>query len=110
MCAKTRNIGSSVAALLMLAGCSISDPSIGTGPVALGPAAEEAFADYQAKSFPRYFALSEDGSAFYYTYCPDSRCLRKPKTQIIHQCETFSRGIPCKIYAHNGKVVWTDNS
>jgi hypothetical protein len=107
---KTRSIFPAVAILLILVGCSVPDPSVGAGPVALGPAAEEAFADYQGRISPRYFALSEDGGAFYYTYCPDSSCLRTPKSQIIRQCETFSRGVPCKIYARNGEVVWTDDS
>jgi len=99
-----------VAIMLTAAGCSNIDPSVGTGPITLGPASEKAFTDYQAKPFPRYFALSEDGSAFFYSYCSGNQCLRSAKTQVIHQCETYSDGIPCKIYASKGKVVWAVDS
>lgn len=98
------------ATAFLLAGCSVADPSVGTGPIALGSAAKEAFDDYQAHPYPRYFAIAEDGSAYYYSYCAEGRCLRTPKTQVVRQCETYSEGIPCKIYASNGKVVWAKDS
>ncbi len=98
-----------LAIMLTSTGCSVTDPLVGTGPIAMGPAAEKAFTDYRAKSFPRYFALSEDGSSFYYSFCSGNQCPRTPKSQIVRQCETYSAGIPCKIYARNGEVVWAND-
>ncbi len=95
--------------IFMLAGCGVSDPSVGTGPIKLGAAAEKAFGDYQDRVYPRYFAVAEDGSAYFYNYCSAGRCLRTPKTQIVRQCETYSQGVPCKIYASNGNVVWAED-
>ena len=99
-----------LAALLMLTGCDALQSSVGSGPIALGPVAQQAFDDYQAREFPRYFALSEDGGAFFYTYCPANRCRRTPQSQIIRRCETYSEGVPCRIYARSGKVVWVDDT
>lgn len=99
-----------IAVVIMVAGCGISDPYVGTGPIALGSAAKEAFADYRVKSYPRYFAVAEDGGAFYYNYCATGRCLRTPKTHVVEQCETYSDGVPCKIYASNGRIVWAKDS
>ncbi|MGI9421021.1 MAG: hypothetical protein ACR2RA_24615 [Geminicoccaceae bacterium] len=94
-----------------LSGCAgLTDPSVGQGPIALSAEAEQAFADYQAKAKPRYFAVSADGSAFYYSFCDVERCLRQVKTKVIQKCETYSNGVPCKIYGSHGKVVWFEES
>ena len=99
-----------VAALALgLAGCVVKDPYVGTGPIELGTSAEQAFANYQSLAYPRYFAVAEDGGAYYYSFCPEGRCSRTPKTQVVRQCEAFSDGVPCKIYASSGKVVWAND-
>ena len=104
-----RPIISVVALCTALIACAeINDPTIGRGPISLSADVEAAFADYQARQKPRYFAVSADGSAYYYSYCDVSRCLRQVKTKVIEQCESFSNGIPCKIYGSQGKVVWLD--
>ena len=97
------------AGLALLTGCDTVDPYVGSGPIALGPTVRQAFTDYRAKTYPRYFAVAEDGRAFYYNYCPDGACPRTPKSSVVAQCETFSEGVPCKIYASNGKIVWADD-
>ena len=56
---------------------SVVDPTIGQGPITLSANAEKAFADYQSKQIPRYFAVSTDGQAYYYSYCDAGRCLRQ---------------------------------
>jgi hypothetical protein len=96
-----------VAACMALAGCAgLSDPAIGSGPIALSANAEKAFDEYRERRTPRYFAVSTDGKAYYYSFCDAGRCLRQPKTQVIDKCESFSDGVPCKIYASRGDVVW----
>ncbi|MEZ5930349.1 MAG: hypothetical protein R3F54_00035 [Alphaproteobacteria bacterium] len=92
---------------VMLAACAeITDPSVGEGPITLSADAQQAFADYQALPNPRYFAVSENGDAYYYSYCDATRCLRQAKTKVIERCETFSNGAPCKIYGSHGTIVW----
>lgn len=98
-----------VASALVLAGCVLNDPYVGTGPIELSTSAEQAFADYRSLAYPRYFAVAEDGSAYYYSFCPEGRCSRTLKTQVVRQCETFSAGIPCKIYASSGRIVWSSS-
>ncbi len=100
-----------MAACMTLAGCTgIIDQSVGQGPISLSEDAEKAFAAYQSKQTPRYFAVSSDGQAYYYSYCDVGRCRRQAKTKVIEQCESFSNGLPCKIYGSQGAVVWSDNS
>lgn len=100
-----------LATAIALTGCTaLEDPTVGRGPVTLSAAADQAFADYRAKRTPRYFALSTDGQAFYYSYCDAGRCLRQPKTAVIDKCQSFSDGVPCKIYASHGKIIWTKNT
>ncbi len=96
---------------MALAGCSgIVDPAVGRGPLSLSKDAEKAFAEYQAKQTPRYFAVSSDGQAYYYSFCDEGRCLRQVKTKIIEKCEMYSNGVPCKIYASQGAIVWGEDS
>lgn len=98
-----------VATCLALGGCAdFADPTIGKGPVKLSDGATKAFTDYQARQVPRFFAVSTDGKAFFYSFCDAGRCIRQAKTQVIDKCETFSNGVPCKIYASRGKVVWAE--
>ena len=104
-----RIIVGSVAVVGMLLGCTVADPSVGEGPVTLHSHVREAFAEYQAKQTPRYFAVSIDGQAFYYSYCDAGRCRRQPKTHVVRRCESHSDGVPCKIYASGGEVIWRDD-
>ncbi|MGI9487806.1 MAG: hypothetical protein ACR2RF_18380 [Geminicoccaceae bacterium] len=104
--------GLSITAVCMtLVGCAgIVDPAIGRGPLSLSDDAEKAFAEYQTKRTPRYFAISSDGQAYFYSFCDSGRCIRQPKTKVIEKCETYSNGLPCKIYGSQGAVVWSDES
>ncbi|MEM7041509.1 MAG: hypothetical protein AAF543_01730 [Pseudomonadota bacterium] len=102
---------SAMAVCTILTGCSsVLDSSVGQGPITLSADAEKAFAAYRSKQTPRYFAVSTDGQAYYYSFCDVGRCLRQVKTKVIEQCETYSNGVPCKIYGSQGKVVWAENS
>lgn len=102
---------SAMAAALALTGCAdIRDPAVGTGPITLSAEAEKALAEYRARRTPRYFAVSTDGQAYYYSFCDSGRCLRQVKTEVVEKCESFSGGVPCKIYASRGDIVWADGS
>ena len=100
-----------MAVCMTLAGCAgIVDPNVGQGPITLSKDASKAFADYQAKRTPRYFAVSTDGNAYYYSFCDSGRCRRQAKTTVIDRCESFSNGVACKIYGSQGNVVWIDGT
>ena len=106
-----RAVFSAAAVCMALVGCSgVIDPTVGQGPITLSAYAEEGFAEYQARVTPRYFAVSEDGQAYYYSYCDVGRCLKQVKTQVIRKCELHSEGVPCKIYGSHGRIVWADAS
>lgn len=96
-----------MAACVTLMGCAgIYDPVVGRGPITLSADAEKAFAEYRTTTTPRYFALSTDGSAYYYSFCDIGRCRRDMKTSVIDKCQSFSHGVPCLIYASRGQVIW----
>ncbi len=100
-----------LAASATLLGCNtVIDPSVGQGPIALSTQTQKAFTEYKAQQKPRYFAVSTDGEAYYYSYCDSSRCLRQAKTKVIDQCERYSNGVPCKIYGSQGAIVWARNN
>jgi len=102
-----RPVLSIMAVCMTLIGCAqIVDPSVGQGPITLSPYVEQAFAEYRSQQKPRYFAVSADGEAYFYSFCKSSRCLRQVKTKVISKCESFSNGVPCKIYGSQGKAVW----
>lgn len=92
--------------VLILTGCTVRDPTIGSGSIEMSATALEAFEDYKTKTVPRYFAVSEDGRAYYYSFCSSMRCLRLSKANVVYQCETYSNGVPCRIYASGLDVVW----
>ncbi len=104
-----RLIVAALAAMMLTACSSAVDPAVGEGPITLEPAVERAFADYQAMETPRYFAVSEDGRSFYYSFCDARRCRREPKTRTIDRCEAHSAGVPCKIFASQGTIVWSED-
>lgn len=108
MHAKTKTGLTLTAACMTLIGCAgIQDPVVGRGEIDLSAEVEEAFAEYRATTTPRYFAVSTDGSAYYYSFCEIGRCRREMKTSVIDKCQTFSDGVPCLIYASRGKVIWS---
>lgn len=98
-----------MAVCMTLVGCAgITDPTVGQGPISLSEDAEKAFVEYQSKRTPRYFAVSSDGRAYFYSFCDAGRCIRQAKTKVIERCETFSNGLPCKIYGSQGTIVWSN--
>ena len=93
---------------LVLAGCLGPDPLVGQGAVSLSPGVQKGFEQYKQERSPGHFAVSSDGRYAHYNYCPDGRCLRGSKKDVIYACEKRSNGSPCKIYAAYGEVVWLD--
>lgn len=92
----------------LVSGCLGPDPLVGTGAVNLSPGVQKGFAQYKEERAPGHFAVSADGSYAFYNYCPDGRCYRGSKNNVIYRCEQGSNGSPCKIYAAYGEVVWLE--
>jgi hypothetical protein len=55
------------------------------------------------------FAVSTDGNAVGWSFCPQyAGCAQRTEFEriAIEACRSNSNGVPCKIYAWRGKVVW----
>jgi dienelactone hydrolase len=63
----------------------------------------EAYRDFLTKSLPRAFAVSPTGA---WSWAEDGD---DPVEQVLANCEKQSP-VPCKLYAVNDSVVWSDSS
>ncbi len=93
---------------ITLSGCLPPDPTVGKGKITLSPAVQAGLEQYKKERAPGHFAVSTDGRYGRYNYCPEGRCSRGSKNNIIHACEEAAQGASCKIYAAYGQVVWQD--
>ena len=91
---------------VLLPGCGLKDPYVGSGPITLSPEVEAGFERYKALNFPSRFAVSVDGAGYGYSYCPQGNCSGNPQRVAIDSCEQASGGVPCKLYAKGRNVVW----
>lgn len=94
--------------ILLVAGCSLTDPYVGTGPITLSPAAQTGFAHYQGLNSPSHFALAADGRAYGYSYCANSSCTGNGQTAALDSCQQRSAGVACRLYAKGRNVVWDE--
>lgn len=69
----------------------------------------ESYRDWLGRPTPRAFALSAEGHwAATWTLNPtDASHPRDPSERALMICQQRSKGVPCKLYAINGAVVWT---
>ena len=61
------------------------------------------------KHKPTIMAVSQDGWGYMYNYCPREAargCLPPNAYQVIKQCEKYSNGSPCFIFAKKRRIVW----
>jgi len=72
----------------------------------------DSYRDWLARPTPRAFALSAEGHwAATWTLNPTDAALpRDPSERALVICQQRSKGVPCKLYAINGAVVWTKES
>ena len=56
---------------------------------------------------PHLFAVSEDGNSFMYYFCPSgpNNC-RGGDEAIITDCEKYSNGVDCHLFARNRTIKW----
>ena len=59
---------------------------------------------------PHLFAVSEDGNSFMYYFCPSgpNNC-RGGDEAIITECEKYSNGSPCKVWARKRSIIWKND-
>ena len=76
-----------------------------------GAGSKKFSADKKTKNDPSVMAISEDGKAAYYFYCPaeyraygciDNNTINKAE----RLCEKYSNGVPCFTFAKKRLVVW----
>ncbi|MGI9509507.1 MAG: hypothetical protein ACR2QJ_09195 [Geminicoccaceae bacterium] len=97
-------IAASLAALL--SSCLGNDPTVGTGPIALSPQAQQNYQRYLKARSPGFFVVTEDGQDSIYNYCSSGRCYRTSANEVIYECEQLAEDRDCKVYASKGRVVW----
>ncbi len=96
--------------VLLVAGCSLTDPYVGTGPITLSPAAQAGFAHYQALKSPSHFAIAADGHTYGYSYCASGSCTGNSQTAALDSCQQRSNGVACRLYAKGRAVVWDETA
>lgn len=77
----------------------------GSGPLTLSPYVFKGFQKYLDAYGALFFAVSEDGTRYGWSYCDNLPCGNN-RHLAIRVCERYSRGIPCKIYAVQKNIVW----
>jgi hypothetical protein len=72
----------------------------------------DSYRDWLGRPTPRAFALSAEGhwAATWGLSPADPAAPRDPSERAIFICQQRSKGLPCKLYAINGAVVWTKES
>ena len=93
------------AVALSLAGCVTDDYA--TGPIKMSEGALAAYVRYKNLPSPEYFAVSVNGNAVGYTFCPDGgSCSGNRIGAALDLCKSYSKGSKCVIYAYGGKPVF----
>jgi hypothetical protein len=80
-------------------------------PPTFSPAVQASFEQYMGTLNPALFAVSTDGRAAWWSYCPAHAdgCLETgpgSKADVLNRCEKESGGVPCHVYAVGRRIVW----
>ena len=71
----------------------------------LKPEVKAGFHEYKKLPYPAYFAVTENGRTFGYSFCDSSGCRGNAMMVAIYSCERYSNDAPCKIYAKGAKAI-----
>ena len=83
----------------------------GKGELKLDDYVVEKFIEYikgsTTSKAPYLFAVSIDGWTYNYYFCPSgmNNC-RGGDEQILEECERYSKGVECKLFARNRTIRW----
>lgn len=76
----------------------------------LHPKARAFFEEYRRKVHRGAFALSINGNSAGYNYCPKTGMCGVQRHKLfrsaIQSCRVHSDGVPCKIFAWRGNIIW----
>ena len=91
---------------LTLCACSLESPR-GSGPIIISEAVEQGFKKYKELQSPTYFAVSQNGQRYGYSYCDDYKCRKGGQHIALQYCKQPSTSsVPCKIFAREREIVW----
>ena len=76
----------------------------------LHPEVRAFFEEYRRKVHRGAFALSVNGNSAGYNYCPKTGMCGVQRNDLfrsaIQSCRVHSDGVPCKIFAWRGNIIW----
>lgn len=103
----TQNLFFTVIVGLVLAGCQLKTVSdyYGTGPLQMSSRVSAGYEAYKKRPGPWFFAVSQDGRDYGYTYCAEGTCQDTIAQMAINSCNKRAT-VECKIYARRTSVVW----
>ncbi len=81
----------------------------GSGAVTMSPSAFAAFTAYRAKADPMVFALSPDGTQYYWQFCLafKTECdIEAYMQDAVTRCSEQGNRQICRIFARRKAVVW----
>ena len=94
------------AAFLVLAACQTNEAFYGNGPLTLSNSVLQGFERYKNAGYSSgYFAVTEDGRGYSFSYCSAAQCGGSALMVAIRSCESRTQRT-CKIYAEGKQVVW----
>lgn len=98
-----------IAGLTVGSGGQLAVAQTGEGPLTLHPVVVEGYEKFKRNPGRYFFAISEDGRTYGYSYCPSDYCKNtRRRTEAIYQCEKVAK-TRCFIYANRNRVEWTGN-
>ena len=95
---------------LLVALCAAAFPALAESeldPIVMNTSTEcrGAFADYQRRFEPLYFARALDGATCAYSYCESSCNRTNAREKTLYACSRAAEGIACQITAFAGELV-----
>ena len=93
-----------VIASMAILGCAAQGP--GQGPLSVSNNVASGYERFKKDVGAAYFAVSEDGRTYGYSYCTDFVCRGNARAGAIAACERSSRGAACYIFASGEEILW----
>ena len=94
-----------VAGCILLAGCALESPR-GSGPITVSKRVQQGFEKYKAEQAPGYFAVSEDGRTYGYSFCQDLKCRAGGQHVALRSCGNRTTTSTCRIFAREREITW----
>ena len=93
--------------VVLLAACARPTEEPGGGPLKVSEHVALAFEKYKQEAIPVAFAVSIDGKAYNYFFCPGKPCVTKrANLKALNGCERSSQGVECRLLARGTQIIW----